>query len=111
VALSHLTRRREVALDKLAQTGLKMVHSAERAYDMRLGFYPTGLISAGAINQVLGLDLSEGQWTFRVDTTAMPFEAVATRVGATRTWKIREGDEEPCCCNCISAGVPCAVCP
>ena len=107
LAIPTYTKTREKAIDKEAQTALRLIQVAEKIYNMKQAYYypaspgsPESNITA--VNQKLQLDLSEQSWDYSVlgtgATPATDFTAAATRTrgAGNATWNITK-DTEPSC--------------
>ena len=90
LAIPNFTRTRERALDKEAQTALKLIQAAQRVYQSKYGTYWPAAALAD-INTNLQLDLASRSWNFTVPSaSATVFTANATRADLSRVWNITE---------------------
>ena len=90
LAIPNFSRTRERALDKEAQTALRLIQAAERVYLSKYATYWPAPTLAD-INTNLKLDLASGSWNFSAPTAnATAFNANATRADSSRTWSITQ---------------------
>ena len=90
LVIPNFSRTRERALDKEAQTALRLIQAAERVYLSKYATYQTAPALAD-INTNLKLDLTSGSWNFSVPTAnASAFNATAARTDSSRTWSITQ---------------------
>src|SRR3989338_3107545 len=68
LVIPNFSRTRERALDKEAQTALRLIQAAERVYLSKFGkYYPdTPPANLTQINQKLQLELSSSSWDFSI---------------------------------------------
>jgi prepilin-type N-terminal cleavage/methylation domain-containing protein len=99
ISIVHFKGSQESALDKEAQSNLKLIAAAEKIYRMEAGEY----VAAGdetAINTALRLMLPTGanrKWSYSVTRPAgnNTFEARSNRTGATRNFTMNQTEEAP----------------
>lgn len=90
LAIPNFTRTRERALDKEAQTALRLIQAAERVYQSKYDTYWPAPTLAD-INTNLKLDLASSSWNFTVPSaTVTVFTANATRTDSSRGWSITQ---------------------
>lgn len=100
LAIPNFSRTRERALDKEAQTALRLIQAAERVYMSKFGTYLGSLANVSTINSNLQLDLTSQSWSFAVGAaTQATFTADATRNNTNgRTWRINQDTAaDPAC--------------
>lgn len=90
LAIPNFTRTRERALDKEAQTALRLIQAAERVYLSKYGTYWPAPTLAD-INTNLKLDLASSSWNFTVSSASQTtFTGSAPRTDSSRTWSITQ---------------------
>lgn len=90
LAIPNFARTRERALDREAQTALRLIQAAERVYQSKYGEYWSALTLAD-INTNLKLDLASGSWDFTVPSASQTtFTGSAQRIDGSRTWSITQ---------------------
>lgn len=90
LAIPNFSRTRERALDREAQTALRLIQAAQRVYLSKYGTYWPAA-SVADINTNLKLDLASISWDFTVPSaTPTTFTGDAPRTDGTRTWSITQ---------------------
>jgi prepilin-type N-terminal cleavage/methylation domain-containing protein len=110
LAVPNFTKTRERALDRDAQTTLRLIQAGEKIYYMNFNsYYPASGVTENnlsAINANLSLSISAGNnWNYSITGLVADFNATAQRPDNSRTWWITK-DAEPNCIN-GSGGIPC----
>jgi len=99
LAIPNFTRTRERALDREAQTALRLIQAAERVYLSKYATYWPAPTLAD-INTNLKLDLASGSWNFSAPTAnASAFNANAARTDSSRTWSINQNTSAAPVCS------------
>ena len=99
LAIPNFSRTRERALDKEAQTALRLIQAAERVYLSKYATYWPAPTLAD-INTNLKLDLASGSWNFSAPTAnASAFNANAARTDSSRTWSINQNTSAAPVCS------------
>ncbi len=95
-------KAKEANVDKEAMIALKLIQSAEKIYYMERNAYAI-CADVVAINDELKLDLLGQNWTYKTQTIAPDYRAVAKRAVTGREWHIllNTNQAEACCCCCI----------
>lgn len=110
LAIPNFTKTRERALDKEAQTGLRLIQAAEKIYRLKNSFYypNTGSAATSDINSMLQLDLSSSSWNYGINAVSGDFGGTANRInepsGWDRTWSLnRDSSASPTCTGDVGA--------
>jgi prepilin-type N-terminal cleavage/methylation domain-containing protein len=95
LAIPNYGRTRERALDREAQSGLRLIQAAERVYQSKAGTYLGTPIGTAAVNSNLQLELASTSWDFSVTAASQTaFAATAARLPlpapVRRTWHINQ---------------------
>lgn len=94
VALPSFNKAKESALEKEAQTNLRLISAAEKIYHMENNIYFTSADRI-AINDNLKLSLPAQNWNYKIVTGA-GFTAKAQRANdATNVWCIDQAADDP----------------
>ncbi len=104
LAMPNFTKTRERALDKEAQTSLRLIQAAEKIYRVKVNtYYPNGGSATQAdINTNLTLDLTSQSWLYGISAAGITtFTANATRInplpnGWGRNWTITAATDPGC---------------
>lgn len=98
MAVPVFLRTRERALDREAEANLKLIIATERTYRMEVGTYYFSS-DIGDLNTNLKLALPSGSsrnWNYLTQSSSGGGVcAQATRVGGTKTWRMRDNEDTP----------------
>lgn len=101
LAIPNFTKTKERALDKEAQTALRLIQAAEKIYNLKNSFYyPISGSTANLreINSNLTLDLSSSSWNLSIGSASgTDFAATAQRTDNSRSWRMQKGSVNPTC--------------
>ena len=93
-AMPMYINARKGAIDKEAQTQLKLIQAAEDSYRLEIGNY-IACADTTACNLTLRIDLPQGNWAYSVGSvSASGYTATATGTNGTQNWSIDQDDAE-----------------
>lgn len=95
LAFANFGRARESALEKAAQSNLRLISAAEKIYHLETSIYLTGTSDLATINTNLKLYLPAQDWDYRIDA-GTGFLAKARRTADHAVvWCITQATDNP----------------
>ena len=96
LAFPNFYRARESALEKEAQTNLRLISAAEKILYMETNLYLTGTSDLDTINTTLKVSIPAAQnWNYKIDAGTGFFAKAQRTSDNTVVWCITEATDDP----------------